>query len=84
MLEFQFNGYNLDLEKLEKGINVFIKNQKMTKKNTKVYLNANDKMAYFVEKKGTKKREEKMNFDSLMALEPVIEVRKRVADKKEL
>jgi|GEM_PF-4052853 len=84
MLEFQFNGYNLDLEKLEKGINVFIKNQKMTKKNTKVYLNANDKMAYFVEEKGTKKREEKMNFDSLMALEPVIEVRKRVADKKEL
>lgn len=84
MLEFQFNGYNLDLEKLEKGINIFIKNQKMTKKNTKVYLNANDKMAYFVEEKGTKKREEKMNFDSLMALEPVIEVRKRVADKKEL
>lgn len=84
MLEFQFNGYNLDLEKLEKGINVFIKNQKMTKKNTKVYLNANDKMAYFVEEKGTKKREEKMNFDSLMALEPVIEVRKRVTDKKEL
>ena len=84
MLEFQFNGYNLDLEKLEKGINIFIKNQKMTKKNTKVYLNANDKMAYFVEEKGTKKREEKMNFDSLMALEPVIEVRKRVDDKKEL
>ena len=28
MLEFQFNGYNLDLEKLEKGINIFIKNQK--------------------------------------------------------
>ncbi|RHP71269.1 hypothetical protein DXA62_11665 [Coprobacillus sp. OF03-2AA] len=84
MLEFQFNGYNLDLEKLEKGINIFIKNQKMTKKNTKVYLNANDKMAYFVEEKGTKKREEKMNFDSLMALEPVIEVRKKVADKKEL
>lgn len=84
MLEFQFNGYNLDLEKLEKGINIFIKNQKMTKKNTKVYLNANDKMGYFVEEKGTKKREEKMNFDSLMTLEPVTEVRKGVADKKEL
>lgn len=84
MLEFQFNGYNLDLEKLEKGINIFIKNQKMTKKNTKVYLNANDKMVYFVEEKGTKKREEKMNFDSLMTLEPVTEVRKGVAGKKEL
>lgn len=84
MLEFQFNGYNLDLEKLEKGINTFIKNQKMTKKNTKVYLNANDKMAYFVEEKGTKKREEKMNFDSLMTLEPVTEVRKGTTSKKEL
>ena len=41
-------------------------------------------MAYFVEEKGTKKREEKMNFDSLMALEHVIEVRKKVTDKKEL
>lgn len=41
-------------------------------------------MAYFVEEKGTKKRKEKMNFDSLMTLEPVTEVRKGVAGKKEL
>lgn len=37
-----------------------------------------------LKKKEQKKREEKMNFDSLMTLEPVTEVRKGVAGKKEL
>lgn len=54
MLEFQFNGYNLDLEKLEKGINIFIKNQKMTKKTQRYILTQMTKWHILLKKKEQK------------------------------
>lgn len=67
-LELQYNGNATDVATLETCIDNYLKANKYTKKNTNVYLNLDENMAYVVETaKGEVKNNAAVSFATLLA-----------------
>lgn len=66
-LEVQYNNQQLDIASLESCISNYLTANKYTKKNTNVYLNLSENVAYVVEtKKDVTTKSESISFDDLL------------------